>query len=83
MALNSEKLAQRNSASDLLKAFLLKEVEFRIDSKFITIPELSAKAKLELIKDLADELYENSDDIFNYDAIDGRLQMAVTNYVRV
>lgn len=79
MTQNAQKLADRNSATDLLKAFLLKEVEFRLDSQFVTAPKLSKKQKAELIDELACDLLENSDDLFNYDVIDARLQTNIND----
>lgn len=76
MALNATKLAQRNSASDLLKAFLIKEVEFRIGNKFVDIPDTNLKLD-RLINDLAEDLSENSDVLFNYDKIDSYLQSQI------
>lgn len=73
MALNATKLAQRNSAKDLLKAFLIKEVEFRIESNFVELPDTNLKAS-NLINDLAEDLSENSDVLFDYDRIDSYLQ---------
>lgn len=79
MTQNAQKLSDRNSATDLLKAFLLKEVEFRLDSQFVTAPKLSKKQKSELIDELACDLLENSDDLFDYDAINARLQTNIND----
>lgn len=79
MTQNAQKLADRNSATDLLKAFLLKEVEFRLDSQFVAAPKLSKKHKAELIDELACDLLEKSDTIFDYDTIDARLQTNIND----
>ena len=76
--LNFEKLAQRNSSKDLLKAFLIKEVEFRIDSEFVYVPKsIKGKALAKLVNDLAEDLNDNSDIVFNYDKIDNYLQTQI------
>lgn len=53
-------------ASQLLAAFLCHEVPFRLEEVHDIIPDKAEHVKNEIIEDL----YSNSDSMFDYDAID-------------
>jgi hypothetical protein len=75
-----EELATKYTSEELLNAFIIKEVEFRVKEQMIDTTGLNDEQRKELVSNLIDELIENTDVVFDYDAIDSFLQDKADKY---